>query len=328
MTAATFDHIELYRAELKAHCYRMLGSAFEAEDALQEAFVRAWRSSEKFEGRTTLRGWLYRIATNVCLTMLSRAKHKRLTPYLSSPPATDFPRGPSIDVSWLEPYPQHFLNDVPDESAAPHARYEQQEATELAFVAAIAYLPPKQRAALLLHDVLGWSAHETAHTLETSAASINSALQRARDTLRRKLPRDHSALRKRGTTQAQNDLLAQYVKIWNAQDIRALVKLLRDDAILSMPPIPQWYRGRDQVIEIFEWGCAQMDFTDWHAVPTSANYDPAILLYGRENGSPAWIAHAVHVLDIRDGQIVTIHNFMDRGLFKLWGDQRALPAAR
>jgi RNA polymerase sigma-70 factor (ECF subfamily) len=238
MIAATFDHIELYRPELKAHCYRMLGSPFDAEDAVQETFLRAWRSSEKFEGRTTLRGWLYRIATNVCLTMLSRGKTKRLTPYLSSPAATDFPRGPSREVSWLEPYPQTFLTEVPDTASAPHARYEQKEATELAFVAAIAYLPPKQRAALLLHDVLGWSAQEAARALETSTASINSALQRARETLRKKLPEDYTAARRPATTQAQSDLLAQYVKAWDSHDMRALVKLLKDDAILSMPPIP------------------------------------------------------------------------------------------
>jgi len=320
MTAATFDHVERYRSELKAHCYRMLGSAFEAEDAVQETFVRAWRSSEKFEGRTTLRGWLYRIATNVCLTMLAHGKPKRLTPYLSSPAATDFPRGPSREVSWLEPYPQALLTDVPDSAPAPHARYEQKEATELAFVAAIAYLPPKQRAALLLHDVLGWSAQETAHALETSAASVNSALQRARDTLRKKLPQDYSAVRRPATTQAQSYLLAQYVRAWDSHDLRSLVKLLKDDAILSMPPVPQWYQGRDQVIEIFEWGTAQTDFAHWRAVPTSANYEPAILLYGRNDGSPDWIAHAIHVLEIREGQIATLHNFMDRRLFTLWGD--------
>jgi RNA polymerase sigma-70 factor (ECF subfamily) len=325
MTAATFDDIELYRSELKAHCYRVLGSAFEAEDAVQETFVRAWRSSERFEGRTTLRGWLYRIATNVCLTMLSRQKTKRLTPYLSSPAATDFPRGPSREISWLEPYPQTFLNEAPDSAPTPHARYEQKEATELAFVAAIAYLPPKQRAALLLQDVLGWSAQETANTLETSVASVNSALQRARETLRKKLPQDHSTLRKPTTTQAQSDLLARYVKAWDSHDMRALVTLLKDDAILSMPPIPQWYQGRDRVIEIFEWGIAQMDFVDWRAVPTAANYQPAILLYGRERESPGWIAHAIHVLEIRDGQIATLHNFMDRGLFKLWGDAPTAP---
>jgi RNA polymerase sigma-70 factor (ECF subfamily) len=320
MIAATFDHIELYRPELKAHCYRMLGSPFDAEDAVQETFLRAWRSSEKFEGRTTLRGWLYRIATNVCLTMLSRGKTKRLTPYLSSPAATDFPRGPSREVSWLEPYPQTFLTEVPDTASAPHARYEQKEATELAFVAAIAYLPPKQRAALLLHDVLGWSAQEAARALETSTASINSALQRARETLRKKLPEDYTAARRPATTQAQSDLLAQYVKAWDSHDMRALVKLLKDDAILSMPPIPQWYQGRDQVIEIFEWGTAQMDFVQWRAVPTYANYEPAMLLYGQEHGSPNWIPHAIHVLEVRDGQIATLHNFMDRGLFRLWSN--------
>ncbi len=319
MTAATLENFEAYRAELKAHCYRMLGSAFEAEDAVQETLVRAWRASSRFEGRTTLRGWLYRIATNVCLTMLSRSKAKRLTPYLSSPAATDLPTGPAREVTWLEPYPQAFLDEIPDTAPAPLARYEQKEATELAFVAAIAYLPPKQRAALLLHEVLGWSAQETASALETSTASVNSALQRARDTLRKKLPDDPTTLRKRDTTREQRELLARYVAAWEAQDMRALTKLLKDDAILSMPPVPQWYRGADQVAEIFTWGIAQTEYLAWRVVPAAANHQPAIVLFGKEVQAPdEWRPHAVHVLTIHDGRVGVVHNFMDPALPRLF----------
>ncbi|HTX57125.1 MAG TPA: RNA polymerase subunit sigma-70 [Candidatus Acidoferrales bacterium] len=318
MTATAFEEVERYRAELKAHCYRMLGSAFEAEDAVQEAMVRAWRAADRFEGRTTLRGWLYRIATNVCLSMLARDKHKRLTPYLSSSPASDYPHGPARDVSWLEPYPQAFLDDIPDSAPAPHARYEQKEATELAFVAAIAYLPPRQRAALILHEVLGWSAQETARALETSVASINSALQRARETLRKKLPVEASSLRARDTTEEQHELLGRYVAAWESQDMRALTKLLREDAILSMPPVPEWYQGPDQIAEIFGWGIRQMEFAAWRAVPAAANYQPAIVLYGKDTASDDWHPHAVHVLDVRDGRIAIVNNFMDPAVCALF----------
>jgi len=318
VTAATLEHIDLYRAELKAHCYRMLGSTFEAEDAVQETFVRAWRSSDRFEGRTTLRGWLYRIATNVCLTMLARAKAKRLTPYLSSPPATDFPHAATREVTWLEPYPQKFLDDIPDSAPAPHARFEQKEATELAFVAAIAYLPPKQRAALILHDVLGWSAQETADALEASPASINSALQRARETLRKKLPSDRDTLRIRDTNKEQSELLARYIEVWEAQDMKALVALLKDDAILSMPPRPEWYQGRDQIAEFLQWAIVQTGFAAFRAVPSAANYQPAMVLYGKETESSRWHAHQVHVLTVRDGCIAIVNNFMDPAVLRLF----------
>jgi RNA polymerase sigma-70 factor (ECF subfamily) len=320
MTATTFEHFETHRAELKAHCYRMLGSAFEAEDAVQETLVRAWRFSSRFEGRTTLRGWLYRIATNVCLTMLGRAKSKRLTPYLSAPPATDYPQGAPPEVAWLEPYPQTFLDEIPDKDLAPHARYEQKEATELAFIAAIAYLPPRQRAALILHKVLGWSAQEIAKAIETSPAAINSTLQRARETLRKKLPADRASLRKRDTNVEQSELLAKYVSAWERQDIPGLTALLQEDAIFSMPPRQEWYHGRDQIAEFLEWAVAQTEFAAWRAVPTAANYQPAIVLYGKGALDSEWHAHAVHVLTLCDGGISVINNFMDPaipGLFAL-----------
>jgi RNA polymerase sigma-70 factor (ECF subfamily) len=306
MTAATFEHVETYRPELRAHCYRMLGSTFDADDAVQETLVRAWRSVERFEGRTTLRGWLYRIATNVCLTMLEKNRRRRITPYLSSPAATDYPGEPASEVAWLEPYP------TPDE------QYELKEATQLAFVAAIAYLPPRQRAVLLLMDVLGWPANETARALETSIASVNSALQRARETLRKKAPQAQTEL-KPGAVSEQ-ELLARYIQAWEASDMRALAALLKRDAIFSMPPRREWYQGRDRIHEFLEWAIAQTGFTKIKMLPTRANCQPAAAFYGRASADAAWEPHAIHVLTIVNGEIAVVNNFMNRSLFAIFPD--------
>jgi RNA polymerase sigma-70 factor, ECF subfamily len=305
MSAATFEHIETYRAELKAHCYRMLGSAFDAEDAVQETLLRAWRSVERFAGRTTLRGWLYRIATNVCLTMLEKNKKRRLTPYLSGPAATDYPGEPASEVTWLEPYP------TPDE------QYELKEATELAFVAAIAYLPPRQRAALLLTDVLGCSASETARTLETSVASVNSALQRARETLRKKMPPRDSVAQ---TFTHDHELLRRYMTAWENGDVAGLAALLKRDAIFSMPPRPEWYQGRDRIHEFLVWAIAQTGYREVKFVETRANCQPAAAFYGRAAPNVSWEPHAIHVLTTEGGEIAVVNNFMDTALFGLFHD--------
>ncbi len=306
MTAATFEHVETYRAELRAHCYRMLGSAFDADDAVQETLVRAWRSVERFEGRTTLRGWLYRIATNVCLTMLAKNNKRRLTPYLSAPAATDYPTEPEPELAWLEPLP------------TPDAHYELKEATELAFVAAIAYLPPRQRAALLLSDVLGWSANETARTLETTAASVNSALQRARETLRKKSHLLQAAPKTNAIR--EQELLARYMRAWEANDMEGLAAILKRDAIFSMPPRSEWYRGRDQIYEFLVWAMRQTGYTEVKMVPTRANCQPAAAFYGRTSADAPWEPHAIHVLTVQHDEIAVINNFMDRGLFGLFRD--------
>ncbi|HEX3368327.1 MAG TPA: sigma-70 family RNA polymerase sigma factor [Candidatus Cybelea sp.] len=311
MSVATFEHVEGYRSELRAHCYRMLGSAFDAEDAVQETLLRAWRAVERFEGRTTLRGWLYRIATNVCLKMLEKNKQRRQTPYLSAPAANDFPGEPATEISWLEPYP------TPDE------QYEVKEATELAFVAAIAYLPPRQRAALLLTDVLGWSAAETARTLETSTASVNSALQRARETLRKKTPLRDAVLA--GSSASERELLDRYIGAWQKADITGLVAMLKRDAIFSMPPRSEWYRGRDQIREFLEWVMPRTGFAEMRMIPTRANCQPAALVYGRKSAGALWEPHAVHVLTVANGEIDVVNNFMDRTLFALFdSDRRAI----
>jgi RNA polymerase sigma-70 factor (ECF subfamily) len=236
--------------------------------------------------------------------MLKSNEKRRLTPYLSSPAATDYPGEPVPEVAWLQPYP------TPDE------QYELKEATHLAFVAAIAYLPPRQRAALLLTDVLGWSASETARTLETSVASVNSALQRARETLRKKTVRQDAMLR--SNPAVEQDLLARYMHAWDTSDFPALAALLKRDAIFSMPPRMEWYQGRDRIHEFLVWALVQTGFTETKMLPTRANCQPAAAFYGRTSADAEWEPHAIHVLTIENGEIAVINNFMDSALFTLF----------
>src|SRR5438309_11654430 len=224
---------ERHRREIQVHCYRMLGSIHDAEDVVQETLLRAWRGLDAFERRTSFRGWLYRIATNACLTALSRRAHGRVLPEDEAPPSAFAPLGtPASDVAWLEPYPDSALDGIPDDEPGPEARYEMREAVQLAFVAALQELPPRQRAALLLRDVFGLSAAETSATLDASVASTNSALQRARATLKRRLPDRRETLPM--SDERQRSLLVRYVKSWEARDIDGFVALLKEDAAWSM----------------------------------------------------------------------------------------------
>src|SRR6266446_4435927 len=218
---------EPFRRELKVHCYRMLGSLHEAEDAVQETYLRAWRSFESFDGRGSFRAWLYRIATNACLDALASRKHAhRLLPDQRAPATTEMPDGtPATDVAWLEPYPDADLEGIADDAPNPEAKYTSRQAVQLAFVAVIQQLPPRQRAVLLLCDVLGWSAAEAAALLGGSIASVNSALQRSRETL----ARHHAAGRPPAdapTDPGQKKLLGRYVQAWEALDLEGFVSLL------------------------------------------------------------------------------------------------------
>jgi RNA polymerase sigma-70 factor, ECF subfamily len=231
-----------YRAELHAHCYRMLGSVHDAEDALQDALLRAWRGLPHFQGRSSLRSWLYRIATNSCLRLIER-RPKRVLPIDYGPPsdAHDDPAPPLIEQIWIEPYPDAALGDG---YAAPEARYEQRESIELAFVAALQHLPPRQRAVLILRDVLGFSGSEVAETLETTTKAVYSALQRAHKTVDAQLP-EHSqqeTLRSLGDARTR-EIVESYVDAWERGDVDTIVGMLAEDAILAMPPRPTWYRG-------------------------------------------------------------------------------------
>lgn len=312
---------ERYRRELQAHCYRMLGSTHEAEDAVQDTLVRAWRGFDRFEGRTSLRNWLYRIATNVSLSMIARRSAAgRVVPHLVAPPSTGLPQGEqSSEVPWLEPYPDAALEDVPDNAPGPHARYELHEATQLAFVAAIQYLPPRQRATLLLRDVLGWSAAETSETLAASVASVNSALQRARETLRKNLPEGDATTAARVDDEHERHLLDRYVKAWESGDLDAFVALLREDAIFSMPPRPEWYRGRAAIRTLLTWAWNESGLRGFRLVGLRANHQPAFAIYSRSDEGSPWHAHAIHVLTLRDDEIAVLSHFMDETLFTTFG---------
>jgi RNA polymerase sigma-70 factor, ECF subfamily len=243
LDSASFQElIEPYRSELHAHCYRMLGSVHDAEDALQDALLRAWRALPQFEGRSSLRSWLYRIATNSCLRLIER-RPGRVLPIEYGPQsdAHDDPAPPLAESVWIEPYPDAALADV---FAAPEARYEQRESVELAFVAALQHLPARQRAVLILRDVLGFSAAEAAEMLETTPKAVYSALQRAHKTVDEHLPTlsQQETLRSLGDARVR-EIVEKYVDAWERGDVDAIVSMLADDAILAMPPRPSWYRG-------------------------------------------------------------------------------------
>ncbi len=241
------ERVEPFRAELRAHCYRMLGSAQDAEDALQEALLRAWRGLETFEGRSSLRTWLYTIATNVCLKAIER-RPKLVLPIDYGPPADphDGPGVPLTESVWIEPYPDAELA-LDDALAGPDARYEQRESIELAFIAALQHLPARQRAVLILRDVLGFSAREAGDVLEMSPPAINSALQRAHKTVDERLPErsQQATLRSLGDERLRA-LVDGFVAAWERNDVGAVVAMLADDAALTMPPRSTWFRGHER----------------------------------------------------------------------------------
>jgi RNA polymerase sigma-70 factor, ECF subfamily len=277
-----------YRRELQVHCYRMLGSLHDAEDLVQETMLRAWRRLGAFERRTSLRRWLYTIATNACLNALEREPRVLLFPTggEADPP-------PLARVSWLEPYPDSLL---PDDD--PQARLDLRESVALAFLAAIQHLPPRQRAMLLLFDVLGWSAAEIAELLETSPAAVNSGLQRARSTLdTRPAPRP--------SEHEEHVLVERFVAAWERVDIEGLVELLREDAVLAMPPEPVWFAGSEAVGEFFASVPAEGDLTRIKLVPTRANLRPALAAYF--DGQ----AYGIMVFELDAGRISEIVGFAD-----------------
>ena len=298
LTAAPSEldlRLEQYRAELIGYCYRMLGSPFEAEDAVQETFIRAWRGFDRFEGRASLRSWLYRIATNVCLDMLG-GKERRVRP-MDLGPARE-PIAENLDtpeVTWIEP--------IPDPADAVVSR----ETIRLAFVAALQHLPPRQRAVLVLCEVLRWKASEVAELLETSVASVNSALQRARATLE---ATDVSALDTPPSVDAADaELLARYVAAFEAYDMEALTSLIHEDATQSMPPYDLWLSGRDDILSW--WVGPGIGCRGSRVIPTvAANGAPAFGQYkpSDDGGYEPW---ALQVLEIVDGRIVELTFFLD-----------------
>ncbi len=263
--------VEPYRAELQAHCYRMLGSLQDAEDALQEALLRAWRGLSRFEGRSSLRSWLYTIATNACLRAIER-RPKRVLPIDYAPAADphDGPAEPVTESVWLEPYPDEKLG-LEGGLLGPDARYEQREGIELAFTAALQHLPARQRAVLILRDVLGFSARETAEALETTQVSIDSALQRAHKSIGERVPKQsqQATLRSLGKTKLR-EMVDRFVTAWERNDVEAVVAMLTEDARMTMPPLPTWYGGRDAVATFLR-GWPLSAAKRWRLLPASAN---------------------------------------------------------
>ncbi len=316
---SAFDGLaEPYRPELRLHAYRMLGSLHDAEDAVQETLLRAWRSLRTFDERSSFRAWLYRIATNVCLSALSAGRSaRRVLPDSVAPPSDRLPAGAPVDLPWLEPYPDAALEGVPDRGPGPDACYELRESVHLAFVAAIQLLPPRQRAALLLHDVLGWSAAEGARLLETTVASVNSALQRARATLRQKLPAGPGDVpaAPEGDRRA---LLERYIRCWETADVGGFVSLLREDAVLTMPPWRDWYRGRDALGRFLAMANRPGGPGPFRLLSTAANRQPAFAFYNRGAGD-RWRPHSIAVLTLSGGAIAAMTSFVWPELFRWFG---------
>lgn len=318
-----------YRRELRAHGYRMLGSSDDAEDAVQDALLRAWRGLPRFEARSSLRTWLYRIATNVCLTRIERRPPRTLPIELG--PATD-PRHAewaAVEAGWVEPFPDADLGTAHAVGpAGPEARYELRESIELAFVAALQHLPGTQRAVLVLRDVYGFSARETAEVLGTTVASVNSALQRARGGVdrRRPDPSQQVTLRALGDDGVRR-LVRRYVDAWERGDVDAIVGLLTDDASFSMPPYPFWFAGRDDIGAFLPVGPLRQR---WRLRPVAANGQVALAFYVWDAGRDRFVAHSIDVLTLRGDRIAGITAYLDLGAddvasFGLPGD---LAAAR
>lgn len=309
--AEPVERLEAYRTELTGYCYRMLGSAFEAEDAVQETMVRAWRSYDRFEGRSSLRSWLYRIATHVCLDLLKGSQRRARPMDLASPSSVETPIGTGLpEATWIGPIPdQRVLASAGDPAETAVAR----ESVRLAFISALQRLAPRQRAVLILREVLSWSAREVAELLDSSVASVNSALQRARATLAASGDTVADAPQQ-PLDDAQQALLRRYVDAFERFDMDALTTLLHEDCTLSMPPYELWLRGREDLVK---WllgpggGCEGS-----HLLPVTANGRPAFGQY-RADGTP-W---AIQVIETAaDGRITALQCFLDtERLFPLFG---------
>jgi len=322
--------LEPYRRELHAHCYRMLGSVQDAEDAVQETSLRAWRALGRFEGRSSLRSWLYTIATNTSLTQIER-RPKRVLPVDHGPPTDPHsgPGEPVVESVWIEPYPDAELG-LEDGLSGPDATYERREAVELAFIAALQHLPATQRAVLILREVLGFSAKETAETLDTTVASVNSALQRARASVEERAPEQsqQATLRALGDGELRR-LVDTYVDAWHRNDVDTVVSLLAEDATFAMPPLASWFGPRDQ-IERFLAAFPLSGAWRWKTVVTQANGQPAIAYYAWDETAQAHLPFALNVLTVRGSQISDVVAFVVRSIepeqreaYHRWVDQPA-----
>jgi RNA polymerase sigma-70 factor (TIGR02960 family) len=306
-----------YHRELQLHCYRILGSTQDAEDALQETLVAAWRGLERFQQRGSLRSWLYQIATNRCLNAL-RATARR------SSPSSDGPG--ELVPPWLGPYPDVLIENIADSSPGPEARYERRESMELAFVAAMQHLPLRQRTTLLLRDVLGFRAAEVAAMLQTSEDAVASALKRARIALEARLP---PVIRERvplPNSPRERHLVDRFTRAFEAGDIDSVVELITDDAWFAMPPEPIARHGRDAVGAFLQERFAQRGDRTYRLVPTRANTQPAHAIYVGIGSSPIWRAYGLMVLALQDDRVSAIVRFCDNSVLTRFGMPRSLPA--
>jgi len=305
------DLAEPYRRELHVHCYRMLGSVHDAEDAFQDTLLRAWRYLPGFEERSTFRAWLYRIATNACLAVLERR------------PQPEPETGESIV---LTPYPDEWLDELPASALEPGARYDLQESVQLALVAAIQALPPRQRAVLLLRDVLGFSATEVAQLLETTTAGVTSALQRARATLdRRRADGRLSISRTKVSDEVESSLLRRYIEAWSSIDIAGLVALLQEEAIMTMPPDPGLFRGRQAIADFFATVPAEGALDRIPLLSTRANRQPAVGAYFLDAEAGVYRPYGIMVLTLDGESIAEITGCTDPTVFPLLGLPSELP---
>ncbi|HEY2398502.1 MAG TPA: sigma-70 family RNA polymerase sigma factor [Solirubrobacteraceae bacterium] len=309
----SFEDLERHRRELTAYCYRMLGTPFEAEDAVQDTLLRAWRALERFEGRSSLRSWLYRIATNVCLDMLDGRERRARPMDLAEARSPHGPIGEILpEVTWIEPIPDGRISTEED----PAAIAESRETIRLAFIAALQHLPPRQRAVLILCEVLHWKAAEVAELLETSVAAVNSALQRARATLEQADVADAGRGR---LSEHDRELLARYVDAFQRYDIDALTELIHQDATQSMPPYELWLTGRD---DIFGWWLGPgADCRGSRVLPTlTANGSPAFGQYKPSEAGEGYVPWALQVLEVIDGRIAELTFFLSTDtIFPLFG---------
>lgn len=311
---------EQHRSELTAYCYRMLGSAFDADDAVQEALTRAWRAYDRFEGRSSLRTWLYRITTNVCFDMLKAGRRRALPLDLSEAgSAESLPGTPMVETTWIEPVPDSMVMAA---GGDPADRAVARESVRLAFIAALQHLPPRQRAVLILRDVLSWRSKEVGSLLDMTVASVNSALQRARGTL---AGQDLTAIDRPGRLSEHDEqMLSRYVDAFERYDMDALTDLITEDATQSMPPFPLWLRGRDDILSW--WTGRGIECRGSRLIPTVANGSPAFAQY-RSNPAGGYYPWALQVLDVEDGLITGFTFFLDtERLFPLFGLPDTFPS--
>jgi RNA polymerase sigma-70 factor (TIGR02960 family) len=317
---------ESFRAELQLHCYRIVGSVQEAEDLVQETLLAAWRAVEGFEGRASVRSWLYRIATNRCLNAL-RDRSRRPTEIPAPPEAPAPPPAPTRlgEPVWLQPYPDALLEGLVDRRHEPEARYQAREAIGLAFMVALQRLPPRQRAVLVLRDVLAFRAAEAAEMLGVTEVAVNRTLQRARAALERGAPPGGLEGVPLPGSPAERELLARFAAAFEAGDVAGVVALLSDEALLTMPPEPLEYQGPEAIAGFLSTVPAGGALERFRLIPTRANGQPAVACYLRDAHAPIAHAYGLMVLTLRAGRVAAITGFPDTSVFAAFGLPRTLP---